>query len=168
MSYEGDFYGQGGNVYGQDQSVNYEFGQFDYSGHDQTNNTSYGHNQTSFAPQSQPSLYNPVTGAMNTDPFYPSDPSGGDDPFADELPLLEELGINFDQITEKTLAVINPLKSTQADILRDSDLAGPLVFCLAFGCFLLLSGKVSFGYIYGIGVCGECTSFNSVTDANTT
>lgn len=155
MSYEGDFYG-GGNVYSQDQSANYEFGQFDYSVHDQTTNTSYGvHHPSSFPPSSQvssqPSLYNPVAGSMNTDPFYPSD----GDPFADEAPLLEELGINFDQIMEKTLAVINPLKSTQPDILRDSDLAGPLVFCLAFGCFLLLSGKVSFGYIYGIGVCGE-------------
>uniref|UniRef100_V5GJX1 Putative yip1 domain family member 5 n=1 Tax=Ixodes ricinus TaxID=34613 RepID=V5GJX1_IXORI len=33
-------------------------------------------------------------------------------------------------------------------------MAGPLVFCLAFGGFLLLTGKVHFGYIYGIGLAG--------------
>ena len=31
----------------------------------------------------------------------------------------------------------------------DSDLAGPLCFCLAFGSFLMLSGKLHFNYIYG-------------------
>jgi len=77
-----------------------------------------------------------------------------EDPFADEPPLLEELGINFDHILQKTLAVINPLRKTDASILGESDLIGPLVFCLAFGCFLLLSGKIHFGYIYGIGVVG--------------
>lgn len=79
---------------------------------------------------------------------------GGADPYADEPPLLEELGINFDHILQKTLAVINPLRKTDASILSESDLIGPLVFCLAFGCFLLLCGKIHFGYIYGIGVLG--------------
>lgn len=87
---------------------------------------------------------------LSADPFA----SSSDDPYADEPPLLEELGINFDQIRQKTLAVINPLRQTDATILHDSDLAGPFVFCLAFGCCLLLSGKVSFGNIYGIGVMG--------------
>lgn len=76
------------------------------------------------------------------------------DPYADEPPLLEELGINFDHILQKTLAVINPLRKTDASILSESDLMGPLVFCLAFGSFLLLCGKIHFGYIYGIGVVG--------------
>lgn len=107
----------------------------------------------------QPSIFVPPPpgGYLETDPFGFSDQqysAGGDDPYADEPPLLEELGINFDQISQKTIAVINPFKSTDANILHDADLAGPLVFCLAFGCFLLLSGKVSFGYIYGIGVLG--------------
>ena len=38
--------------------------------------------------------------------------------------------------------------------MDDADLAGPLFFLLAFGCFLLLTGKVHFGYIYGFGVSG--------------
>ncbi|GAB6033270.1 Protein yipf5 [Chamberlinius hualienensis] len=54
----------------------------------------------------------------------------------------------------QTKAVLNPLRSTDASIMQDTDLAGPLVFCLAFGGLLLLSGKVHFGYIYGIGLMG--------------
>jgi len=38
----------------------------------------------------------------------------------------------------QTLAVLNPFRTTDASILQDTDLAGPLVFCLAFGAFLLL------------------------------
>lgn len=75
--------------------------------------------------------------------------------FEDEPPLLEELGINFEHIWLKTLSVLNPLQHTEANIMDDTDLAGPLVFCLAFGGCLLLSGKVhGFGYIYGVGLLG--------------
>jgi hypothetical protein len=38
----------------------------------------------------------------------------------------------------QTLAVLNPFRTTDASILQDTDLAGPLVFCLALGAFLLL------------------------------
>lgn len=55
---------------------------------------------------------------------------------------------------EKTRSVLNPLRKTDATILQDTDLAGPVVFCVLFGFILLLSGKVQFGYIYGIGVIG--------------
>ncbi|XP_055331307.1 protein YIPF5-like [Paramacrobiotus metropolitanus] len=71
-----------------------------------------------------------------------------------EPPLLEELGINFDHIVQKTLAVLNPFRKPDASIMTDSDLAGPFVFCLLFGGLLLLHGKIHFGYIYGIGVLG--------------
>ncbi len=78
----------------------------------------------------------------------------GDDEFANEPPLLEELGINVEHIAQKTLAVLNPFRATRPEVAGDSDLAGPLVFCLAFGSLLLLAGKVHFNYIYGIGVLG--------------
>ncbi|AOA62814.1 ER-derived COPII transport vesicles biogenesis [Komagataella phaffii CBS 7435] len=72
-----------------------------------------------------------------------------------EPPLLEELGINFKHIKEKTAAVLNPRRGNiSADIMTDSDLAGPILFCLAFATFLLLSGKTHFGYIYGVALFG--------------
>jgi hypothetical protein len=39
--------------------------------------------------------------------------------------------------------------------MDDSDLAGPILFFLLFGTFLLLSGKVHFGYIYGLALMGS-------------
>uniref|UniRef100_A0A1B0A0R6 Protein YIPF n=1 Tax=Glossina pallidipes TaxID=7398 RepID=A0A1B0A0R6_GLOPL len=101
------------------------------------------------------------------------------DDYNDEPPLLEELGINPNQIFQKvslsvlvyiaydyliflneaqTLAVLNPMRAVHHQILQDTDMAGPLVFCLALGGFLLLNGKVTFSYIYGIGVMG-CIGF---------
>ncbi|KAE9549382.1 hypothetical protein FO519_007410 [Halicephalobus sp. NKZ332] len=74
--------------------------------------------------------------------------------YDNEPPLLEELGINFDHIRQKTFAVLNPVGSASADVIADQDLAGPLVFCLLFGASLLLHGKLQFGYIYGIGLLG--------------
>lgn len=84
--------------------------------------------------------------------------SGISNEFEDEPPLLEELGINPQQILQKTLSVLNPMRTTESSILQDTDLAGPLVFVLALGGFLLLRGKVTFSYIYGIGVLG-CLAF---------
>ncbi|KAK9753557.1 hypothetical protein QE152_g1906 [Popillia japonica] len=55
---------------------------------------------------------------------------------------------------DKTLTVLNPFHTPEVAAVQGIDLAGPLVFCLAFGAFLLLSGKVHFSYIYGIGVLG--------------
>lgn len=76
------------------------------------------------------------------------------DDYEDEPPLMEELGINFEHICHKTLSVLNPLKQCDSSVMQDTDLAGPLVFCLLLGATLLLAGKVHFGYIYGIGVVG--------------
>lgn len=39
--------------------------------------------------------------------------------------------------------------------MDDSDLAGPIFFFLLYGTFLLLSGRVHFGYIYGLAVFGS-------------
>lgn len=78
--------------------------------------------------------------------------------YANEPPLLEELGINFQHIKTKTLAVLNPFNKTiTSDIMADSDLAGPILFVLLFGTLLLLAGKVQFGYIYGVGLFGIVT-----------
>ncbi|KAJ2827743.1 hypothetical protein FBU31_003092 [Coemansia sp. 'formosensis'] len=74
--------------------------------------------------------------------------------FPNESPLMEELGINFQHIKSKTLAVLNPFKPIDTEIYDDADMAGPLLFILVLGTFLLLSGKSQFGYIYGVGLLG--------------
>lgn len=79
--------------------------------------------------------------------------------FEDEPPLLEELGFNLDHVWQKTLSVLNPLKQTDSHIMDDTDLGGPFLFCLAFGGFLLLHGKVHFGYIYGYSLLGCVAMF---------
>ncbi|EOO03282.1 putative golgi membrane protein [Phaeoacremonium minimum UCRPA7] len=72
-----------------------------------------------------------------------------------EPPLLEELGVNFSHIQAKTLAVLNPFQRIDQHLMDDSDMAGPLLFFLLFGTFLLFSGKVHFGYIYGLALLGS-------------
>merc|ERR1711936_939213 len=90
-------------------------------------------------------------------------PGPGGDDFSNEPPLLEELGINPDHIVQKTLTVLNPMRSTRSEVAGDADLAGPLVFCLAFGSMLLLTGKIHFNYIYGIGAMGCVANYGLLT-----
>ncbi|XP_063777060.1 protein YIPF7 isoform X4 [Pseudophryne corroboree] len=76
------------------------------------------------------------------------------DSFEEELPLLEELGINFDHIWQKTLTVLNPWKPADGSIMNETDLTGPLMFCFALGATLLLAGKIHFGYVYTMSIFG--------------
>ena len=80
-------------------------------------------------------IMQPSQGGSSQDTFTHSGYSGS---FDDEPPLLEELGINFDHIYKKTLAVLNPFTQTDPKIINETDLAGPLCFCLALGATLLL------------------------------
>lgn len=75
----------------------------------------------------------PMGGSMSP----PQSPSGSG--FEDEPPLLEELGINFSHILQKTLAVLIPFRKNDTDLhVNDDDLAGPLIFGVLLGFFLLL------------------------------
>ncbi|RHZ44809.1 hypothetical protein Glove_709g58 [Diversispora epigaea] len=152
---------------GQVHSVLFEGSEvYDYGGQEnlQFYTTSYGDPSNSYTtnPQtyypSQTQSYPPPTPHSSgfhhdgsTGSFWSAFGTGG---FADEPPLLEELGINFDHIKTKSLAVLNPLKSVDKNIMDDTDLAGPLLFCLIFGVCLLLTGKIHFGYIYGVALLG--------------
>jgi hypothetical protein len=100
----------------------------------------------------QQSFFNPVSQDKN-DPFSQNATNTPTD-FENEPPLLEELGINFDHIYRKTKCVLNPFAKPHETIIHDEDLAGPLVFCIAYGFSLLLVGKIQFGYIYGITALG--------------
>ncbi|KAJ5935661.1 hypothetical protein N7466_005208 [Penicillium verhagenii] len=71
-----------------------------------------------------------------------------------EPSLQEELGINLGHIKTKTLTVLNPFASIDNHLMDDSDLYGALLYVFLYGLFLLLSGKVFYGYIYGVAVFG--------------
>jgi protein YIPF5/7 len=49
---------------------------------------------------------------------------------------------------------LNPLKEIDRHLMDDTDLAGPIMFCLLLGSSMLFKGKIHFGYIYGVGVVG--------------
>ncbi|KAK5169869.1 uncharacterized protein LTR77_005847 [Saxophila tyrrhenica] len=78
----------------------------------------------------------------------------GTEGYEGEPPLLEELGVNFEHIWTKTLTVLNPMARIDNHIMDDADLAGPFLFCALFGTFLLLSGKLWFGYVCGLAALG--------------
>lgn len=156
-----DWNAQGENVDAPTGAYRYDFGTPEFGSQPQFGQFNYDSGQPMKVPPAP-------AAAPNQGMYFPSQSYSGSiltpetasfnqtvtENFEDELPLLEELGINFDHILQKTIAVLNPFKDTDASILQETDLTGPLVFCLCFGAFLLLSGKVHFGYIYGIGVLG--------------
>ncbi len=80
------------------------------------------------------------------------------DDFADEPPLLEELGINISHIQTKSLAVILPVRYAKTaineNLMEDADMAGPIVFGILLALELLLAGRIQFAYIYGLGLFG--------------
>ncbi|XP_015259739.1 PREDICTED: protein YIPF5-like [Cyprinodon variegatus] len=76
--------------------------------------------------------------------------STGSESPEEEPPLLVELGIDFDHMWQKTLTVLNPLKPADGSIMNETDLTGPILFCIALGVTLMMAGKVHFGYVYGI------------------
>ena len=75
-------------------------------------------------------------------------------------------GVDFAHIAGKVAAVLHPTSAVSADILADSDMAGPLLFVVALGVLLLLNGKVHFGAIYGVGGVGECAAAAAATPAS--
>ncbi|CAH2267421.1 protein YIPF5 [Pararge aegeria] len=134
------------NAFGDSQTLDFQ------NFTDDQQNYSFDQGQT--IPVNNNQYYNPSL-------FTPA-PIPGDQPTVasefDEPPLLDELEIYPDRILEKTLAVLNPFHGqSKADdanfLLRDTDIAGPIAFCLALAVCLFLSGnKAHFGYVYGLSV----------------
>ncbi|CAJ0918541.1 unnamed protein product, partial [Mesorhabditis belari] len=148
---QNDWYAQQQSTTG---SQDMGWGQFDYSQPQQPSAPQPNPANNYYSQQSSYGGY-PQSGNMFIPGQQPA-PAGneGIEDFENEPPLLEELGINFSHIKEKTVAVLNPMGGASVDVIADQDLAGPLVFCLLFGAALLLHGKMQFGYIYGIGALG--------------
>lgn len=58
----------------------------------------------------------------------------------------------------KSLAILNPIqRKLPPELIEDGDMAGPLLYLFTLGVSLMLSGKMHFGYIYGVGVLGFLT-----------
>ncbi|XP_050101130.1 protein YIPF7 [Anopheles aquasalis] len=74
----------------------------------------------------------------------------------DEPPLLDELEIYPRRILEKSLAVLklfhtNGINDTSDYWFKETDLAGPILFCLVLAaCLSISDSKAQFGYIYGL------------------
>ncbi|XP_053669056.1 protein YIPF5 homolog [Anopheles marshallii] len=75
----------------------------------------------------------------------------------DELPLLEELEIYPRRILGKAMEVLNPFQGygptvdTPDYLFQETDLAGPIMFCLTLAaCLSISNSKAQFGYIYGL------------------
>lgn len=49
-----------------------------------------------------------------------------------------ELGINLDHIWQKALTVLNPFKPADGSIMNETDLTGPILFCIALGVTLMM------------------------------
>lgn len=113
---------------------------------------------TTFIPKPAPAPSSAGSGMAR--PYDPNE-------FADEPPLLEELGINVEHITQKMRSVVLPFerfggKNMDSTVIKDADLAGPIALALLLGGELLLTdGKLSFGYIYGYFLFG-CVSMTFV------
>lgn len=78
--------------------------------------------------------------------FFPS-PAGNDlEDYNNEPPLLEELGVSFSHISQKVVAVLMLHKPIAPAVLRDADLAGPIVFCVLLGFCMLLVRRITWGF----------------------
>jgi hypothetical protein len=101
-----------------------------------------------------PAVSNQIAYDAYTRSFSLTQSDGMECEFAEEPPLLEELGINPNRIFEKSLTVLNPFHSNgrfDANLLYETDLAGPAALCIILGtCLLLTGGKAHFGYVYGL------------------
>ncbi|XP_047531559.1 protein YIPF5 [Vanessa atalanta] len=147
----------------QNNTSNYSFNNSNTFGDSQTldfqnftaEQQNYSFDQGQSLPANNNQYYNPN---IFTPAPIPGEPTPGETSEFDEPPLLDELEIYPDRILEKTLAVLNPFHGqSKADdanfLLRDTDIAGPIAFCLALAVCLFLSGnKAHFGYVYGLSV----------------
>lgn len=66
----------------------------------------------------------------------------------------EDIGIDVNMIKERIMMTVKAQKPEYQQ-LENTDLAGPILIALVFGCLLLLSGKVHFGDIYAMFLFGN-------------
>ncbi|XP_037652409.1 protein YIPF7 [Sebastes umbrosus] len=139
QQFEQDFYHTGYYIDDQGHTVAYD------DTYDSTSPAYYDSGAQAFAS----SALDPSVEQQHAGQFYQPAMLSGDDE-EEEPTLLEELGISFDHIWQKTLTVLNPFKPADGSIMNETDLTGPILFCVALGVTLIMAGKAHFGYVYGI------------------
>jgi len=93
-------------------------------------------------------VYQPSAQKASSD--YGAKNSPDDD---DDMPLLEELGIDLPAILHRIKAILT-FRYSNADA-SSLDLGGPIIFLALFASCHLLVGKLHFGYILGWTVVGS-------------
>ncbi|TBU02664.1 protein transport protein Yip1 [Hamiltosporidium tvaerminnensis] len=75
--------------------------------------------------------------------------------------LLKELGINFGTIKKESMLVTRVFNRSHINygFLESADISGPLIFIILFSFFLLLNGKIHFGYVYFISLISTLFMF---------
>lgn len=149
QQFEQDFYQSG--YYTDDQGQTVAF----YETYNSTNPDYYDGDQAFMAGVLDPSMEQQAT-----EQFYQPGVPSSTEFSEEEPPLLEELGINFDHIWQKALTVLNPFKPADGSIMNETDLTGPIVFCIALGFTLMMAGKAHFHLAVSFGcvasVLGYC------------
>lgn len=115
-------------------------------------------------------LFNHSNALLTSTPTPPSHLySQSDDEYTNEPPLLDELEIYPIRIIEKSLAILNPFHAGELTnnphyLFDETDLAGPIIFCMTLATTLFLSGgKSNFGYIYGLSIISVLGMFALIT-----
>ncbi|ELP91835.1 protein YIPF5, putative [Entamoeba invadens IP1] len=67
----------------------------------------------------------------------------------DELPLLEELGIDFSKMGKTMLRNLNPFSTAEQ---LESDILGSILISFLLGVVIALNGKLRFGDVYGFSI----------------
>lgn len=73
---------------------------------------------------------------------------------ADDLPLMEELGVDVKKIIPKAVSVLNIFQEPGDGLSSCHDLAGPILFAVSIAVLLLLQGKVEFSAVYALMITG--------------
>ena len=68
-------------------------------------------------------------------------------------PLLEDLGIDINEIKNKLCSVFKLSQLKEID-MKNGDLFGPFLLCILFSISLLVKGRIQFGNLYGIILIG--------------
>uniref|UniRef100_A0A4W5PH63 Zgc:123321 n=1 Tax=Hucho hucho TaxID=62062 RepID=A0A4W5PH63_9TELE len=150
QKFEQDFYQSGYYIDDQGQVV------YDYNGYDL--NPEY---EDDGIDVSMPGMFAPSMGHQYTGQVYqPTTPTGtyqytaGTDRSYEEEPLLlDEIGMNFEHILQKTLTVLNSMIPADGSIMNETDLT----------VTLLMAVKSHFGYVYGISTIGCMAIYTLLT-----